>query len=340
MIDKKAEVIIKRTREVGKTYGFRSDYNPRLPADYWFQNPIEGLLLFVVFYTQACRWAKCLGCNLPSQVSQEHVCYRDILKQIDFVFFNVLSSEHKQQLRKIIVSNNGSVLDQHTFSTTALFYFITKMNLFCPNIAVLTLETRPEYVQVSELELLARAMKEGDTPTTLELAIGFEAFDEKTRNEHFVKGLSLDVFEKFATDCAQYNHRLKTYFMLKPIPGLSEQDAIDDIVDAIKYLDSISKKLSTARRRFEVNMHLNPTYAARGTPLEQAFHAGDFIPPTLESVRQAVLAAEDSSISIYVGLNDEGLAVEGGSFIRPGDEELVACLEEFNRTQDFSVLKS
>ena len=56
------------------------------------------------------------------------------------------------------------------------------MNLNCPNISVLTLETRPEYVQVSELQLLARAIKEGDTPTKLELAVGFEAFDDTIRN--------------------------------------------------------------------------------------------------------------------------------------------------------------
>ena len=190
------------------------------------------------------------------------------------------------------------------------------------------------------MELLARAIKEGDTPTKLELAIGFEAFTESIRNEHFIKGLSLDVFERFAADCAEYNHRLKTYFMLKPIPGLSEEDAVADIVQAIEYLDRISKKLSTARQKFEINMHLNPTYAAKGTPLEKAFYDGTFVPPKLESARKAVLAARGSNISIFVGLNDEGLAVEGGSFIRDGDDGLVASLDEFNRTQDFSVLKS
>ena len=333
MPDQNSEIIAKRTKEVGKTYGFRKDHNPRLPADYWFQNPVEGLLLFVVFYTQACRWAKCLGCNLPSQVSQDHVCYKDILKQVDFLFFNVLSDRQKRDLKKFIVSNNGSVLDQHTFSTTALFYFITKMNLHCPNISVLTLETRPEYVQVAELELLSRAIQEGDTPTKLELAIGFEAFDDTIRNDHFDKGLTLPVFEKFAADVAKYRHRLKAYFMLKPVPDLSEEDAVSDITDAIAYLDRFSRETS-----LELNMHLNPTYAAKGTPLEQAFYDGTFVPPKLESVVKAVRAAENSNLSIYVGLDDEGLAVEGGSFIREHDTELVRKINEFNRTQNFDLL--
>ncbi len=334
MSDRTAEMIEKRTREVGKTYGFQRNHNPRIPADHWFQNPVEGLLLFVVFFTQACRWAKCLGCNLPSQVSRDFISFKDIVSQIDFIFYNVLGHEEKQNLKKIIVSNNGSVLDERTFSTNALLYFITKMNLCCPNMSVLTLETRPEYAQISELEILARAMREGDTPTKLELAIGFEAYDEKIRNEHFIKGLELRVFEQFAEDCANYGHMLKTYFMLKPVPDLSEEDAIADIVNSINYLDRISKEFN-----LELNMHLNPTYAAKETPLETAFFEGSFVPPKLESVKECVLAYEGKNISLYVGLYDEGLAVPGGSFIREGDEELASKLEEFNKTQDYSILK-
>ena len=37
-------------------------------------------------------------------------------------------------------------------------------------------------------------------------------------------------------------------------------------------------------------------------------------------------------------LYDEGLAVPGGSFLRPGDESLVKRLEEFNRTQNYDLL--
>ena len=44
-------------------------------------------------------------------------------------------------MRKIIVSNNGSVLDEVTFSSTALIYLMAKLNLHLPNLAVLTLET-------------------------------------------------------------------------------------------------------------------------------------------------------------------------------------------------------
>jgi radical SAM enzyme (TIGR01210 family) len=253
---------------------------------------------------------------------------------VDYIFDFILSREQKDNLRKIILSNNGSVLDEVTLSTTALLYFTAKMNMECPNISVLTLETRPEYVDMAELEVLHRALQEGKTPTNLELAVGFEAFDDKIRNEIFNKGLSLETFENMVGKIAVYDYRLKTYFMLKPVPGISEEAAIEDIARAVDYLDTLSRK-----HNIEINMHLNPTYVAMGTALETEFRKGNYQPPRLESVRKAALAAEWKKISLYIGLNDENLAVPGGSFNRKGDEKLQQILHNFNQTGDFSILK-
>lgn len=334
VIDKFADILNEINRETGKFYSFMEDHNPRLPADYWFQHPPVGLTLFLVLYTRACRWARCLGCNLSATESQFEVPFNDIMKQVDHVFDFLLSPEQKENLKKIILSNNGSVLDEVTYSTTALLYFVAKMNMHCPNISVLTLETRPEYVDIAELEVLHRALQEGKTPTNLELAIGFEAFDDKIRNHHFQKGLDIETFESMVKKIAKYGFKLKCYFMLKPVPGLSEEQAIEDIAKGMDYLDSISQKYT-----IEINMHLNPTYVARGTVLETEFKKGNYRPPKLESIQKAVLAAEQKQISLYVGLNDEGLAVPGGSFNREGEEELLEKLHQFNHTGDFSILK-
>jgi uncharacterized Fe-S cluster-containing MiaB family protein len=102
----------------------------------------------------------------------------------------------------------------------------------------------------------------------------------------------------------------------------------------VDYLDSIAKKYS-----LEINMHLNPTYVATGTELAHAFSRGEYTPPTLESVRKAALHAKNTSVSVFIGLNDEGLAVPGGSFIRDGDRKLAALLEEFNSTRNYDLLK-
>ena len=53
---------------------------------------------------------------------------------------------------------------------------------------------------------------------------------------------------------------------------------------------------------------------------------------------RAARYAKDKPLSIFIGLFDEGLAVEGGSFLREGDDELVQLLEQFNRTQNYDIL--
>ena len=325
--------IIKASKKSGKSYHFNEEHDENVPGQTWFQESDEGLILFIVFYSQACRWSRCLGCNLPSKGSKFHVGYRALIAQTDYVFTDPKVVKQKERIRKVIVSNNGSVLDQETFSSTALMYLMAQLNLNFPNLSVLSIETRPEYVEVAELEFLSRALKEGDTPTELELAIGFEAFDEKIRNDVFNKGLRLEVFENCVKNIALYKYRMKCYFMQKPIPRISDEEAVQDIKNAIDYLSNIAKE-----HDISINMHLNPTYVAFGTFLEESFNKGEYSPPKLTDVAKAVLHAKGKNLSVFIGLYDEGLAADGGSFIRPGDEKLVEKFEKFNRSQDFNIL--
>lgn len=317
----------------GHHWTFDDNHDPRTLADWWYQESHEGLVLFLVFYTRACRWSRCLGCNLPSLMSSRLITYREIMAQIDQIFSLPEILARKDEIRKVIISNNGSVLDEDTFSSTALIYLVAKINLHLSNLAVMTMETRPEYVDTAELEFLARALKEGDTPTMLELAVGFEAFNDQIRNDVFDKGLSLAKFERFVEKVIPFGYHIKCYFMQKPVPGMSDEEAVADIKAAIEYLGELGKSSGLV-----FNMHINPTYAARGTPLEDAFQEGRYQPPLLMDVARAVAHARDRNLTIYIGLFDEGLACEGGSFVRPGDENLLLQLAEFNRTQNYSLL--
>ncbi len=335
MPENKAErQILDGTRETGKTYEFAEDHDRNAPAQIWFQKSHEGEVLFLVFYSQACRWSRCLGCNLPSKSSQYHVDYKALMAQVDHVFALPEVGARSREISKVILSNNGSMLDHVTFSTTALMYLLARINQHLPNVAVLTLETRPEYVELLELEMLSRVLKEGDTATRLELAVGFEAYDDHIRNDVFHKGLDLAKLEKLAADLGSYDFGLKCYLMQKPVPGMSDAEGVEDVRKAIDYLHGLVEKHGT-----DVNLHLNPTYAAQGTPLADSFKRGEYSPPRLHDVAEAVRHARGKQLSVFVGLYDEGLAVEGGSFLRPGDEPLVEKLEQFNRTQDYDVLE-
>jgi len=323
------------SQKAGKTYGFNQTHDPAQPAQMWFQESNEGLILFVVFFTQACRWSRCLGCNLPSMVSQDHIPYRLLMQQVDNLFADPQVQSQRRQIKKMIISNNGSVLDEATFSSTALMYLIAQLNLNLPNLSILTMESRPEYVDTEELEFISRALAEGDTPTLLEIAIGFEAFDDHFRNEVFDKGMTLEGFEGLVRKMAPYGFHLKCYFMQKPVPEMDDAQSVADIEMAIDYISRIA-----STHKIAINIHLNPTYVAAGTALETAFKAGRYQPPRLEDVAKAALQAKGKNISIFIGLSDEGLAVAGGSFINSQNRELIEPLEAFNRSQDFNILSA
>lgn len=325
--------LLEATQASGKTYAFDEQHEPSAPIAHWFQESDDGLVLFIVFYTMACRWSCCTGCNLPSTSSAHAVHFTDVIRQIDDVLGDGRVAARKREIRKVIVSNNGSVLDEETFPTTALLHLLVRINQELPHMAVLSLETRAEYVDVEELEFLARVMRERSTPAEIELAVGFEVFDDDVRNRVFKKGLSLATFERLVDRVRHPNFRIKCYFMQKPVVRMSDEAAVEDIRSGIEYLHAV--RLRTGVR---INLHLNPTFVAKGTPLEAAFRAGAYSPPQLVDVLRAVLHGAGKSISIFVGLYDEGLAVPGGSFLRPGDERLVAALESFNRTQDYGAL--
>ncbi len=265
----------------------------------------------------------------------EHISYKDILAQIDYVFNDMEVRRQREKICKVIVSNNGSILDQDTFSSMALMYLLVQLNLHLPNMSLLSIESRVEYIELSELEFIARALDEGDTPTKLEIAIGFEAFDDHIRNEVFKKGLSLNSFKTFVHKMAPFGFHLKCYFMQKPVPGISDDEAVKDVCNAIDYLSDIASDSG-----ININMHLNPTFAATGTLLEEAFKKGQYNPPFLLDIARAALYAKNRQVSVFIGLYDEGLATEGGSFVRKGEETLVKKLEEFNITQDYKLLES
>ncbi len=306
--------------------------NHNRPVDLWTQESNEGKILFVVFYTQACRWQRCVGCNFHDNASKDHITYEHIINQIDYVFDNIDSTG----VNKVIISNGGSILDEATFSTTALIYLVAKLNMKHQHIKIISIESRLEYIDIEELTILKRALLEGNSETELEIGIGFEAFDDDIRNKKFDKGLDKDDFIDFLFMVSGFKYSVKCYFMLKPVPGITDEEAIADIQQAIGFLDKLSKQFNV-----KINMHLNPTYVAKGTKLVESFEKGEFVPPTLYDVAESIIPAknlDNENFTIYIGLSDEGLAVEGGSFIREGDEDWVELFEKFNKTQDYDIV--
>lgn len=322
---------LKAFRKAGKEYDF-VEKDPTLPVDCFEQVDIDHVTAFLIFYTMACRFGLCTGCNLPAHSSLNHVGTEPIAKQLEAMLkAPQLADGGLDRFTRVVISNNGSVLDEETFPTMALGYCLARLTMAMPNLREVSLETRVEYIDHTELAWLDRVRRESDLE--IELAIGFEAFDDDVRNRDFRKALPISAFEAALDKLEPYGFGIRTYFMLKPVASMGTYAAIRDIHQAIKYLGET--------RVNNCVMHLNPTYVAGKTSLEKAFNRGEYKPPTLMDAALSILpGAMYPGIGVFLGLNDEGNAVAGGSFRRRGDEAIADALENFNRTQDYRKLAS
>ncbi len=50
-----------------------------------------------------------------------------------------------------------------------------------------------------------------------------------------MKGLSFEKFETFVSELAPFGYAVKCYMMQKPVPGISDEEAVRDIWQAIDY---------------------------------------------------------------------------------------------------------
>lgn len=230
------------------------------PVSIWFDSIIGGNLLFLVYYSKKCTYELCNGCNLPDLVSNDTINSQELFQQTNYVYDFYMTAQEKKEMTTLILSNNGSLFDQGTFSHAALLYTVCEAVQNLPNLDTLVLETRCEYVNDSELSHIRAVLDEGKHRIKYELAIGVEVFDSTIRNKKVRKGLSNKGLERTCQSLARNGGGLRCYFMLKPVPDMSEKEAMQDIINGHAYLEKLAKEYE-----IPILMHLNPTFVSVGT---------------------------------------------------------------------------
>jgi len=335
LIDLIKEENYEATLDDKKFYENNDKANASLLLQHWYENAPEGRTLFIVFYTKACIWNRCAGCTFPSNSSSKDVGVANLKKQIDYIFQHLVPKDKSADIKKIILSNGGSMLDERTFHSSMLSYLIMEISLYFPNLKKISLETRPEFCTPFNLEILEKNIALSANPDMkIELSIGFEIFDTKIRNRTFKKGLSFKIYEKLVELTTKYNISIKSYFMLKAVKEFSDEEAVDDIKKAIVYMKGIKDKYKA-----DLSMAINATYAAKGTILEEHFYSGEWSPPYISDVVKLMIFGFENDIEIQASVNDEGLAPPGGSAIRNKDNFFRPLISAFNRNQDPTDLK-
>ena len=276
------------------------------PMEFWFYNSSIGKALFLILYTPKCRYAKCSGCNLPSLSSQKkEVSPSEVYKQVDTVLQNSISAKEKSSIKELILSNNGNLFDIKTMPTLSLLYTINTLIEELPNLKKIIIESRIEYLNEHQLKTINEVLSaHEDRNIQIEIALGFEIFDDEIRNGYYKKGFYKSALEKLMPLFSKYNVSLKFYMMYKAVPNMSTVEAIADINNVSKYAQNLVQTYSV-----DINIHISPTYVAVGTQLEVEFNDGKYTPP---GPKEISMLCDDlcvySDVSYYISLNDEGLS--------------------------------
>lgn len=301
------------------------------PLFHWYVDSAIGKELVFALYTRPCRYGRCAFCSLPDMSEGgEMVTAQDIEAQIDFIISSY-TRDQLNQVAKVSVYTASSALDQECLPTRSLMYLAIKVCDF-PKLKLVSLETRPEYVEEWEIKAFKNIFGKN---VDLEIGIGYETHDPDLRNKVLHKGLSIEKLKALLKLLAKSDAIFKAYLMLKPHHSLSEEEGIIEANNGVKELYELSKEFNVP-----TSLHLNPTYIAEGCRLTNEMIEFGFEPPELDSVIKVVKTAKELNMPIYVGLDDEGMAIKGGTFRSTGldKDKTVKALQRFNRHQNFEKM--
>lgn len=285
--------------------------------------------LIVILRASGCAWALqpgggCTNCGFDKLTTHGvAVCADDLVAQ----FEAALAQAGLDGVGEVDLYNSGNFFADPEVPPEARARILERLGRESGVRRVL-LESRPEFVREVDLAKARAAL--GDRE--LEIGIGLESCDERVREVLINKGFGLPEFERAVAVLAKPQARLLVYVLVKPL-GLTEREAIEDVVNTARYVFSLAKKLGVASR-----IALEPVFVAPGTKLEQEFLAGRYQPPSLWSVVEILRRAHPLG-EFLVGLSDEGLEPHRlPNGCEKCSADLRKAIAEYNRTRELKVL--
>ena len=274
-----------KIRELTKETRDRAiEYNKPKELEYlstsWYQDDLlysgKGKTLFIIIPTPGCSWAlgPSGGCTMCSYI---HDCYLKPIetekiielftKQFD-KYLDEIKEDYNNGIKvgvKLFAS--GSFLNPEELPIEArdkILEIIKKTD----EISEIVIETRPEYVTSDRIVDIFNII--GDK--LLEISIGLETSNEKTRLENINKGFSNQIYEKAVNIInnfkSEYNIKTKAYIFIKPVL-LSEKEAIDEAVVTGNYVESLNvDRISCC-----------PATIHKGTFMERLWRKNSYNPP-------------------------------------------------------------
>ncbi len=276
--------------------------------------------------TKGCEYARTKGgCSMCGfmKYADESISDRQIIDQ----FEQTLQISDLADIQAIEIYNGGSFLNDNEISLRVRRNLLEKISEL-REVERVFIESRAEYISLERLEQCRQWMG----GKTMEVGIGLESADDHVRNVLIRKNLPEKGFVRAVVEMSRAECDLFVYLLLKP-PGLSERQAIEDVVSSALYVFDLARKHGVNAR-----VGLEPVFVCADTALEDMFDKNEYELMNLWNVVE-VMRRIHSKGDVYVGLDDEGLSK--GRIPYSCDkcyETLVSEITMFNKTQSFSSL--
>ncbi len=264
----------------------------------------------VIFRTRGCSWSYLGGCSMCGYYTDTNPEIKD--EHLERQLSSALEKYDDQPIVKIYTS--GSFLDEKELSND-----IAEKILDSFDSEKTLIESRPEFIKKKRLKELSELTNQ------LEVAIGLESADNFILKRCINKGFTFDGYERAAKRVKKTDGLVRTYLLLKP-PFLTEKEAINDTLVSIDKVTELSDIIS-----------INPVNVQRGSLVEHLWYKNVYRPPWLWSLVQVLKEArlDTTLVSSKAGLGSD----RGPHNCGDNDDEIIEKIDQFNITQDKSVLE-
>jgi hypothetical protein len=273
--------------------------------------------LTIILKTGGCRWNRCRMC------SYRHERYGAVpqgdLESLILAQLDAVRSEFAVADADMVkIYTSGSFFDTREVPREARD---AAARLFSGKLVIA--ETRPEYVDETEVSRFRDAIDTGRWQTPLYVAMGLETTSDAVREKSIDKGFTMEDFKKAVRIARSAGAGVKTYLLHKPL-FLTEAEAMADMQSSIRDLAGLSDMVS-----------MNPCTVQRGTELEWYWKRGAYRPPYLWSVLELL-----SGAPVHVTCDPVGGGRERGPHnCGSCDPPLVRGIREYSISGDRELLK-
>lgn len=199
-----------------------------------FRGKVEKCAV-IYLLSNGCEWAlkSANGCTMCGHLAKQTRKEDGISKNnLILQFEDACQQINFKKTPILYLYNNGSFLNDKEVDPEAREYILRRIQAD-PNIKMVVLESRPEFVQDDKI----RRIKELVPDKYIEIAMGLEVKSDIYRAICINKGFTLQTYTDAVKIIKKYLH-VRTYVFLKP-PFLTERESIESAIETIRYVFEI-----------------------------------------------------------------------------------------------------